>query len=87
MHISNVSEAQAHLSQLIQRALAGDEVLIAKTDRPLVRLMPSELDTTPRMGGFWAGKMTMPSDAEWKEMDHDIESLCDQSTLFPGENA
>lgn len=34
-----IHEAQAQLSKLIQQALAGEEVIIAKGQQPLVRLV------------------------------------------------
>jgi prevent-host-death family protein len=55
----NIHEAKTTLSALIQRALAGEEVIIAKAGSPLVRLTPI-LDTTqtlPQGGyGIWKGK-------------------------------
>jgi prevent-host-death family protein len=36
----NVHEAKTHLSRLLDRALAGEEVVIARAGRPLVRLVP-----------------------------------------------
>lgn len=33
-----IHEAKTHLSRLIQRALAGEEIIIAKGNKPLVRL-------------------------------------------------
>lgn len=33
-------EAKTHLSRLVDLALAGEEVVIARRDRPVVRLMP-----------------------------------------------
>jgi prevent-host-death family protein len=36
----NVAEAKAQFSGLIRRALAGDEIVIAKDHRPLVKLVP-----------------------------------------------
>lgn len=34
----NIHEAKTHLSRLIERALAGQEVIIAKAGRPAARL-------------------------------------------------
>ncbi len=34
----NIHEAKTHLSKLIQEALSGTEVIIARDNRPLVRL-------------------------------------------------
>jgi len=38
MHQVNIHEAKTQLSKLIKEALAGEEVVIAKDNRPLVRL-------------------------------------------------
>ena len=39
----NIHEAKTQLSRLIQRALAGEDVTIAKAGKPLVRLTPVEV--------------------------------------------
>jgi prevent-host-death family protein len=51
MTIHNVADAKAHLSQLLDAALKGDEVIVARAGKPLVRLVPV---TTPaaRILGF-----------------------------------
>ena len=36
----NIHEAKSNLSKLIERARAGDEVIIAKAGTPMVRLVP-----------------------------------------------
>jgi prevent-host-death family protein len=36
----NVSEAKAKLSELLDAAIAGREVVIARSGRPVVRLVP-----------------------------------------------
>jgi prevent-host-death family protein len=38
--ISNVHEAKSQLSKLIERAEAGEEVVIARAGTPVVRLVP-----------------------------------------------
>ncbi len=47
----NIHEAKTHLSKLIRRALAGEEVVIAKRRQPMVRLVaiPGAADT-PKLG-------------------------------------
>jgi prevent-host-death family protein len=42
----NVSEAKAKLSELLDAALAGREVVIARSGRPVARLVP--ITETPR---------------------------------------
>lgn len=46
--VTNVAEAKAKLSKLIERALDGEEVVIGKHGRPLVKLVPVEHDTSTR---------------------------------------
>ena len=38
----NVHEAKTHLSRLLQRVEAGEEVVISRAGRPLARLVPVE---------------------------------------------
>ncbi len=40
MEVFNIYEAKAKLSKLIQQALLGQEIIIAKGNKPLVRLEP-----------------------------------------------
>ena len=47
-----IHEAKTHLSKLIRNALAGEEVIIAKGDKPLVKLaVIPELRKQRRIGG------------------------------------
>ena len=41
----NIHEAKSNLSKLIERARAGDEVIIAKAGTPMVRLVPVDRPT------------------------------------------
>lgn len=51
MAIHNVADAKAHLSQLLDAALKGEDVVVARAGKPLVRLVP--IDTPPaRALGF-----------------------------------
>ena len=57
----NVYEAKTNLSKLIDRALAGEDVVIARSGRPLVRLVPIR---TPagRVAGSARGQIQMAAD-------------------------
>jgi antitoxin (DNA-binding transcriptional repressor) of toxin-antitoxin stability system len=49
----SIHEAKTHLSRLIQRALDGEEIIIAKRHEPLVRLEVIRAKTqTRRFGGL-----------------------------------
>ncbi len=64
MSTTNVAEAKAKLSQLIEQALSGEEVVIAKHGKPLVKLVPVELDTSPRdlTKRVWEGELWIADD-------------------------
>lgn len=47
-----IHEAKTHLSQLIQRALSGEEIIIAKGKQPLIKLtVLPEFRKERRVGG------------------------------------
>jgi prevent-host-death family protein len=62
MKIANIHDAKSQLSNLVERALEGEEVIIAKAGLPVVRLVPIRPDTSPRIGGQWKGRIKMAED-------------------------
>lgn len=61
----NIYEAKSHFSELISRALMGDEIVIAKSGKPLVRLTPvGESATTNgvRLGGLKSAGIVVSDD-------------------------
>lgn len=62
MEIANIHEAKSQLSKLVDRALGGEEVIIARSGRPLIRLTPIRSDETPRQGGQWKGRVRIAAD-------------------------
>lgn len=51
MQTVNIHDAKTNLSKLIEQALAGEEVIIAKAGKPLVRLQVLEAAKPPRQLG------------------------------------
>lgn len=51
MSVITIHEAKTHLSKLIQRALNGEEIIIAKRDEPLVRLQVIQAKAPARQFG------------------------------------
>ena len=47
----NIAEFKAHLSSLVNRALAGEEVIVARDNRPLLKLVPIEAAPARRQPG------------------------------------
>jgi prevent-host-death family protein len=59
----NVYEAKTHLSQLLDRAAAGEEIVIARAGRPIARLVGlAESTGQRRKPGAWRGKVRIAED-------------------------
>lgn len=54
--VVNVHEAKTHLSRLLERVRAGEEVIIAKGGTPYARLVPLEAPR-PRHPGLLEGRV------------------------------
>ena len=55
--VVNTHEAKTHLSALLNRALQGEEIIIARAGKPLVRLAPVALPAKPRTFGWAKGEV------------------------------
>ena len=64
MQTANIHEAKTHLSRLIERAVGGEAVVIAKAGKPLVKLCAVDTPEPQavRRLGFLAGHATVPDD-------------------------
>ena len=62
MLLANMYEAKTHLSSLIQKALDGEEVVIAKSGRPLVELVPYPTEKKQIKFGMLKGQISIPDD-------------------------
>ena len=56
----NVYEAKTHLSRLLLRVAAGEEIIIAKAGTPVARLVPLENQRPKPVGGRDRGVFTVP---------------------------
>lgn len=78
---ANIHEAKTTLSKLIERALAGEEVVIAKAGKPLVTLRPVEAmaaaEEKPkrRILGAMRGEFWFAEDWDSPETNAEIERL------------
>ncbi|MDQ1546658.1 MAG: hypothetical protein QOH69_1562 [Actinomycetota bacterium] len=57
-------DAKTQFSRLVDRAAAGETIIIAKAGRPVARLVPLEPVTQggPRRTGFMLGMYSVPDD-------------------------
>jgi prevent-host-death family protein len=82
--IVNMHEAKTTLSRLVADAVAGDEVILAKAGKPLVKLVPVEAKMKPRRLGIWKGKVKLADDFD-APLPQDILNLFYNSPVFPPE--
>jgi prevent-host-death family protein len=70
----NIHEAKTHLSRLVERVEAGEEIIIAKAGRPAARLVPIEGAHKPvKIGGLKA-RAPVPDDFNTM-FENEIEAL------------
>ena len=58
----NVHDAKTHLSRLLERVEAGEEITLARAGRPIARLVPFRARGEPRKPGIWRGKVVIGPD-------------------------
>lgn len=58
----NIHDAKTHLSRLVERVEAGEEIVIARGGRPVARLVPLETRTRSRELGIWRGQLWIAPD-------------------------
>lgn len=70
----NLYKAKTKLSGLVERAANGEDIVIAKSGRPRVRLVPIVERSEPRTPGRWAGRVVL--DEEWdRDLTDHFEGL------------
>jgi prevent-host-death family protein len=62
METVNTYEAKAHLSRLIERAAAGEQIIIARAGKPVARLVAYTQPAGRRTGGHWKGRISISDD-------------------------
>ena len=74
MKVTNIHEAKTQFSKLVERAAAGEEIVIGKAGKPVARLGPYTVPAIPkRKPGSLKGKIKiLPG---FDEMDKEIEKL------------
>ncbi|PKN16186.1 MAG: type II toxin-antitoxin system prevent-host-death family antitoxin [Deltaproteobacteria bacterium HGW-Deltaproteobacteria-23] len=53
----NIADAKSHFSELVQKALTGEDVVIARDNRPILRLVPVKSASKGRHPGSAKGKI------------------------------
>ncbi len=80
MKYHTVHEAKTNLSKLIQKACDGEEVVIARGKKPVVKLVPVGTAQRKRVPGRFEGQFSWTPDAfdpltdeEMRELGFDVE--------------
>jgi prevent-host-death family protein len=79
----NIHEAKTHFSELLQRVLAGEEVVIAKSGKPVARLVAIKSKRAPRPLGTGKGDFVVPDDFDAPMPDFEAEFYGEASLGYP----
>lgn len=74
MKVVNIHEAKTHLSRLIEEALAGEEIIIARGNEPVVRLVLVDSARPRRALGWAKGQIRIADD-----FDQPLEDFAEYS--------
>ncbi len=72
MEIFNISHAKTHLSALVARVEAGEEIIIGRADKPLAKLVPYKDAGKPSFLGAARGRMAIPAAETLSQWDSDV---------------
>jgi len=67
----NIAQAKARLPELIDAALRGEEVIIARRNKPVVRLVVAESARPKAVFGKYRGRIRIASDYDAPLSDFD----------------
>jgi prevent-host-death family protein len=62
MEIHNIHETKTHLSKLLEKVMAGEKIIIAKSGKPVAEIVPYQTKVQPRKPGFWQGRIKISDD-------------------------
>ena len=71
----NIHAAKTHLSQLVQRAEAGEEIVIGRAGVPVAKLVPYQSEQAPRQPGYWKGRVTLDDGWDSDETNAEIARM------------
>lgn len=77
----NVYEAKTKLSELLKRAEAGEDVVIARAGKPVAKLVPIKQRRQPREPGILKGHIWIAPDFD--EPDEELIRLFEEGPVFP----
>lgn len=73
MQVMNIHQAKTNLSKLIEMTLAGEDIIIAKAGKPIIKLVVYKEKLKPRKPGLLKGKIWISDD--FNDEDPEINKL------------
>ena len=58
----NMHQAKTHFSRLVEKALSGEEIIIARNGQPLIKLVPLKNLKAQRVPGLSSGRGRVSED-------------------------
>ena len=71
----NVHDAKTHFSKLIAEVEAGEEIVIARAGKPILKLVKIESQLPRIVPGFAKGLIPLWDEDEWEALDKEFNSL------------
>ncbi len=75
METITIHKAKTQLSRLIEKACRGEEIVIARGKKPVVKLVAVELPPQKRTLGLWKGLVSYSPDAFDPLTDQEMKDL------------
>jgi prevent-host-death family protein len=75
METITIHKAKTQLSRLIEKACQGEEIVIARGKKPVVKLVPVEASPQKRTLGLWKGLVSYTPDAFNPLTDQEMKDL------------
>ena len=72
----NIHDAKTHFSRLVERAEAGEEIVLARDGHPVARLAPLRPRRQSREPGIWRGLVSLAPDFD--EPDDGLQDSFEQ---------
>lgn len=79
----NVHDAKTHFSKLIARVEAGEEIVIARAGKPILKLVKIEAERPRIVPGFAKGLIPLWDNDEWEALDKEFNSLFRDKSFGP----
>lgn len=82
MFTINIHEAKTHLSRFVERAAAGEEIIIAKAGKPVAKLVPLQSTLVRRNLGIFKGQLNVPDDFD-APLSDEVIALFGSNSIEP----